>query len=256
MSRSLRRMRPTAWSRMHTDVSGPSDPADGSNLLAVLQFSDSFFPSGATAFSWGLESFCEDALIGGPGQIAEVLEALLLGRWAGFDRPLMLAAHGACAATGVCWMSDVAALDSLCEAMTLSDGIRSASRRLGTTQLKVHSALGLAEAMAYQDHISSDPSKGHLPIAQGLIGRGLGLSLDECEAMAAFGQCVSVVGAAIRLGVIGHLDGQRLLSKCRSLITATQATEPPALDDLWNAAPGMEIAAMRHEPRRARMFAS
>jgi urease accessory protein len=241
---------------MNTDVPEPSDRAGESNLLTVLQFADSFFPSGATAFSWGLESFCEDAMIGGPGQIAEVLEALLEGRWAGFDRPLMAAAYGACTPAGACWMSAVVALDSLCEAMTLSDGIRSASRRLGTTQLKVHSALGLAEAATYLDQISSDPLKGHLPIAQGLIGRGLGLSLGECEAMAAFGQCVSVVGAAIRLGLIGHLDGQKLLSRCRSSIAAIQATPPPALDDLWNAAPGLEIAAMRHEPRRARMFAS
>lgn len=243
---------------MRIDGQPSDDRAASGNLLAILQFGDSFFPSGAAAFSWGLESFCEDALIGGPIQIAEVLEVLLEGRWAGFDRPLVLAAHVACEARthDGAWMNTLRGLDSLCEAMTLNEGMRSASRRLGTTQLKVHSALGLPAASAYLDHIGHEPSAGHLAIAQGLIGSGLGFSAGECEAMGAFGQCVSVVGAAIRLGVIGHLDGQRLLSGARSVIASIQTTQPPALYDLWNAAPGMEIAAMRHEPRRARMFAS
>ena len=252
-------VRTIQWRRMRIDDKPSEERAATGNLLAILQFGDSFFPSGATAFSWGLESFCEDALIGGPIQIAEVLEVLLEGRWAGFDRPLVLSAHAACEARthgDGAWMTTLRGLDSLCEAMTLNEGMRSASRRLGTTQLRVHSALGLPEASAYLDHIGHEPRAGHLAIAQGLIGSGLGLSAGECQAMSAFGQCVSVVGAAIRLGVVGHLDGQRLLSSARSVISVIQQKQPPALYDLWNAGPGLEIAAMRHESRRARMFAN
>jgi urease accessory protein len=65
-----------------------------------------------------------------------------------------------------------------------------------------------------------------------------------------------VTGAAIRLGRLGHVQAQRLLAQARPRIAAVLAQAPPALDDIWNGAPALEIAAMRHETRSARLFAN
>ena len=74
--------------------------------------------------------------------------------------------------------------------------------------------------------------------------------------MSAFGLCLSVVGAAMRLGMLGHLESQRLLGRMRPTLDAAMAGDPPALDEMWTGAPALEIAAMRHEPRAARLFAT
>lgn len=228
------------------------------SLLAILQFSDSFFPSGATAFSWGLESLTKDGLVDGADDVLQLLTSLIEHRWCGLDRGLMRAAHRAAARLdiGAPDFTEITAIDALCESMTLNEDGRAASRRLGFTQLKVHAGLGLNLAQAYLAQVQARHALGHLPIAQGLIGQGLGLSALEAEAMSAFGQCTSVVGAGIRLGLLGHVDGQRLLSLMRGRIAAVLATEPPTLDDLWSGAPALDLAAMRHEPRTARLFAN
>lgn len=229
---------------------------DDAGVLALLQFSDSFFPAGASAFSWGLESMHVDGLIGGAAEVQAMLGALLEGRWAGYDRPLMLAAHAAAAEPADTRIHPLSALDALVEATTLSAGMRSASRRLGFTQLRVHAQLGLQDAADFLERVRDGHTPGHLPVVQGLIWNALGVPARQAEAVCAYGLCAGVCGAAIRLGKIGHLDSQRLLSSLRVRIAALLATDPPGLDELWNGAPMLEIAAMRHEPRSARLFAT
>ena len=68
--------------------------------LAMLQFSDSFFPGGATSFSWGLESLRLDGQVGNVEQLFGLLQAQVTHRWAGLDRPLMHLAHQACTDCG------------------------------------------------------------------------------------------------------------------------------------------------------------
>ncbi|MGH6645528.1 urease accessory protein UreF [Aquabacterium sp.] len=241
-------------------IAGDAAP-QASSLLAILQFADSFFPSGASAFSWGLESMNHDGLVKGADQVLALLTAIIEERWAGVDRGLMRAAHQASARCDVNDgeapdFNELIRIDELCECMTLNQEGRAASRRLGVTQLKVHAGLGLPMAQAYLSEVQAQCAPGHLPVVHGLICQALGLSALEGEAMSAFGQCTAVVGAAIRLGMLGHVDGQRILMQMRRRIAAVLGTDPPELDDLWNGAPALELAAMRHETRSARLFAN
>jgi urease accessory protein len=246
---------------MDRDAIAADAAPQAAGLLAILQFADSFFPSGASAFSWGLESMHKDGLVNGTPQVFELLTALIEDRWACFDRGLMRAAHHAAArlqadGDGVFAFDELIRIDAHCECMTLNQEGRAASRRLGATQLKVHAGLGLPMAAAYLNEVLAQRAPGHLPIAHGLICQALGLSTLEGEAMSAFGQCTAVVGAAIRLGMLGHVDGQRLLMQMRVRIATVLTTHPPGLDDLWNGAPALDLAAMRHETRSARLFAN
>lgn len=228
-------------------------------LLTALQLGDSFFPGGGSAFSWGLESMVLDERVESVDDIGEMLEDLIRNRWAAFDRPLMRAAHDLSA--DHCRplaerLEGLAALDNLCEAMTLGSGARSTSRRLGFTQLRVHAELGLAAAAAYLAHVRSGRAPGHLPVVQGWVWQARGLAIDAAEAMAGFGLSTAVAGAAIRLGRIGHLDAQRLLGRLHATLLATLATPSPPLDELWSGTPALDIASLRHEPRTARLFAN
>ena len=67
--------------------------SDVAAAMALLQFGDSFFPSGSVAFSWGLEGLAEN----GGVTDAETVHAFVLGqlhaRWAQFDRAVVVLAH-------------------------------------------------------------------------------------------------------------------------------------------------------------------
>lgn len=234
----------------------PADDGGALDMLSMLQFADSFFPSGATSFSWGLESLKLDGKVSNAEQVFEVLCAHIEQRWAGFDRPLMHAAREVWVRRGAAALNEAMELDRLCEAMNLSRSWRDASRRLGFTQLRVHADLGQGIAQVYLDQVRAAGLPGHLPVVQGLIWGAYGLSTGGCDAMASSGLCTTVVGAALRMGLIGHTEGQRLLSRTRPLIARVMAKPPCSVDELWSGAPVLDIAAMRHEPRSARLFAN
>jgi urease accessory protein len=91
---------------------------------------------------------------------------------------------------------------------------------------------------------------------QGLVWRGIGLDLDVALAVAAHGFCVGLIGAALRLGLIGHVEGQRSLAALRNMIAELLAKPLPRLDEISTFAPACDVAFMRHETQTGRLFAN
>jgi urease accessory protein len=120
--------------------------------------------------------------------------------------------------------------------------------------LRVHEQLGTPRAGDYRGMIRSGAAMGHLPVVQGLVWRHVGLSLEAAIALSAHTLCIGIVGAALRLGIIGHLDGQRLLQGVREFIV--QLIAQPLPDEMSAFAPAAEIAIMRHETEYSRLFAN
>jgi len=234
-----------------TERVSPADPAAAGRLLAALQYADSFFPAGGIAFSWGLETLRADGLATGMADVRAVVLAQLSMRWASCDRAVLHAAYSA--------GDDDDALvsaDRACEAMSLAREWREASRRLGVAQLTVHAALGEAAAARYLARTRACEAPGHLPVVQGLLARAWGFDLGTAEAMSAYAVAVSIAGAGLRLGLIGHLDAQRVLRAARDALASLLAAPPPPLDEVWTGGPMLELAVMRHETGSARLFAN
>jgi hypothetical protein len=68
---------------------------DLASAMALLQYGDSFFPSGAISFSWGLEALVSEGRIISFADAWGFISGQLHGRWASFDLPLVIAAHRA-----------------------------------------------------------------------------------------------------------------------------------------------------------------
>ena len=218
-------------------------------LLVALQHGDSAFPGGGFAFSWGVEGLVADERMRTVDDLERVVEDLLHGRWAPFDR---VALRGAFAAGSD--LDRVAALDRDVEAGTVVAGLREGSRRAGRALIGVHVRLATPGAAAYRARIEGG-APGHLAVVQGLVWRGLGLSGMSAEAMAAWGLVWSLVSAAIRLDVIGHVAAQALLTRLRPRIAAILASPPP-IAPLHAFAPIADIAVARHARRDVRLFAN
>jgi urease accessory protein len=221
------------------------------SLLGALQYADSFFPSGSIAFSWGLETLRADGEIVSTEQVAQFLEGQLVHRWASFDAPVLVAAMRAGGK-----FDCLADLDDLVEAMTLATELREGSRRAGASLLKVHAGLGTRGAAEYRQRIAERKARGHLPVVQGLLWNATGLSEEACRAVSAHTLCTGIVGAALRLGMIGHLDAQKILLHMRPVLVKLLRLPAGHAEELYAYAPHAEIAAMRHEVQDSRLFAN
>lgn len=257
-----------------THISTGADTPAGNALLGLLlslQHSDSFFPSGAMAFSWGLESLMRDKRVVDVDSLAQFIEAQILQRWCSFDQGIISAAwHEASEqqelagntsdsspATSQAMMRTLTELDDWVDAMTLSPSLRQGSRRLGLTLITVHAKLGTPGAQALQQYMRDNKaSMPHLAVVQGYLWQRLGMSEAESRAVSAHTVCVSASSAAVRLGLIGHLDAQRLLMRMQAPISQALAQPAPALDALSSNLLATDIAALRHELHDARMFAN
>jgi len=171
--------------------------------LATLQQADNFFPGGAVAWSWGLETLFADGLLDAPaatstrrrrGVRAERCEMLtgfvegqLLHRWACLDRAFLVAAW-----TDADDHPALRVLDTRIEALTLASELRQGSRRLGLSMLGVHASLETPGAQGYRASVLAGQAMGHLPIVQGLVWRGVGMTVNDCQLAAAHGLCTGL----------------------------------------------------------------
>jgi urease accessory protein len=218
-------------------------------LLAMLQHGDSFFPSGAVSFSWGIEALGADGKISKADDVARFVRQQLKGRWATSDRPVLCAAH---AAGGD--LDSVLTADRLMEANSLAEEQREGSKRMGAALLNIHARLETRGAKDYQTRLRAGKAPGHVTAVQGFLWQALGLDADSACHMAAHGLAVNLLGAALRLGIIGHVDSQRILAGLHATIEDILSAPPAPLHELHAYAPAADIAMMRHETQDSRLF--
>ena len=221
------------------------------NFLGSLQYADSFFPSGSIAFSWGLESLRADGEAITPEHVAQFVEGQLVRRWDSFEVPVLIEAMRAQGD-----FERLAELDDLIESMTLATELREGSRRAGASLLKVHVGLETPGAAEYRQRIAERLARGHLPVVQGLLWHATGLAEEAARAVAAHTFCTGMVGAALRLGMIGHLDAQKILLRVRPVLVELLRRPVGSIEALHSYAPHAEIAAMRHEVQDSRLFSN
>lgn len=220
-------------------------------LLAALQHGDSFFPSGANAFSWGLETLVSEGRVRSAEDVEDFVGGLLRRRWATFDRAAILASARAGGR-----IERVAELDWMIEAQTLAAELRDGSRRTGASLLAIHGRLGTRGAARYQELVAKGRAPGHAAAVQGLLWRALGLDEATMQSLSAHLLCVGILAAALRLGVIGHVRAQQVLQGVRPEVARLLSVDAPDPAAMHSFAPEAEIAALRHEVAETRLFAN
>lgn len=222
--------------------------SDPGALIAALQFGDSAFPSGGFAFSWGLEGLSADGFVTDGEDVAELIDDHLVNRWNRMDRILLRDAFAAIEP------GDVIVIDRLADAATLSEEMRSGSRRAGRALLGIFARLGHAGAGVYRARIETEPDLGHLPVIQGLVFREAALSRQVAETLSGWQAVSGFTSAAIRLGLIGSIEAQRILIVSRQRLGGLLAEEPQLGRPISSFTPFGDIAVSRNVGRHLKLF--
>ena len=218
-------------------------------LLAALQHADSMFPSGMVSFSWGLEALCNRGIVSDRGQVAQFLTAQIAGRWATFDRVFLV--HALRAGGD---LTRIAGLDALVEAQSLAAELRRGSRQMGLAMLGAHRRLDTPLAGELFRMVRAGETPGHAAVVQGVLWGQLGFSAGQAQVIAAHGLCAGLLGAAIRLSIISHIEAQKIRAEAADLVGTILGQPVCAPEEAHGFTPQIEIASMNHETDEMRLF--
>ena len=83
----------------------------------------------------------------------------------------------------------------------------------------------------------------------------LKIKKEKCMTMLLYGFTVGVVGAALRLGLIHHFEGQKIIHNIKPVISQTiKEYSNESLFEMWQFAPQVDIIQMSHEKMDSKMF--
>jgi urease accessory protein len=224
--------------------------------INLLQLSDSFFPTGMYSTSSGLETFFYQKKIQTATELKQLLTIYLENQIGPAD----------CVALGNSYeyakASDIKKLKTVDQkifSMKLVKEIRDVSVRSGTQLLKcISSIIADNKVLAcYQDAIKNGLSSGIYPVALAVSCAAFGIPKNKAGLILVYTFTVSIVGAALRLGMLNHFEGQKIIDELKPvMINTVKKNVNRQLSDMWQFAPEIDITQILHEQAETRMFIS
>jgi urease accessory protein len=216
--------------------------SDATGIIRLLSWLSPAFPTGAYAYSHGLEWAVETHDIHDGATLRGWLEDVISHGAGRTDTILLRHAHRAANDPAALW--DLAALGL---ATAASRERRDESLAQGHAFLRAASAWEVPE-------LSEDTPYA---VAVGAMTGAQGI--DEDAAASAYLQtfAANLISAAVRLVPLGQTTGLQTLAALEPVILATATeTKSATLDDLGGCAFRSDLAAMRHETQYTRLFRS
>jgi urease accessory protein len=246
---------------------------DPRHLLLLLNWMSPAFPTGAFAYSHGLEWAIESGAVKTGDDVRQWI-ADLLTRGSGWNDAVIFAR---------CYEDDAGALNDLALALCSSR-----ERFLETTQLgrafaaAAHTFFpspppvwgrGQGEGVSQREkpfnssrperppHPSLSPAeageRGEIayPVASGSACRVMGIAKDQALIAFLQGFAAALTSVAVRLVPLGQTAGLEVLRDLMPVITTTaERAAAASLDDLGSTTLLSDIAAMNHESQHSRVF--
>lgn len=209
-------------------------------LVKLATWLSPAYPVGAYTYSHGLERAIEDGAVSDRGSLREWIEDLLRHGAGRTDATLLSHAWRDPTDEGVAELA--AALQP------------SAERALETNQQGAAFVATTAQAWPAEG-LNAEPAP--YPVAVGRAARAHDAPLKEAATLYLHAFAANLVSAGVRLIPLGQTDGQRVVADLAPICeaVAAEATEAP-LEAIGGAAMLSDIASMRHETQRTRLYRS
>ncbi len=223
----------------------------------LMQLSDSFFPSGMFSMSNGLESLVNNKKITNWNDVLNFIIEQIEFQIHPCDCAILSLAMTEVKNNDLKTVVDI---DKKYYSMKFAKEIRNSSTRSGKQVL--NSIIHMMEnhdnsdfLYEFNKKIKSKETPGTYPIVLAVGAVCLDIPLESITRMLLYSFSSSIVSAAIRLGLIQHLDAQKILKLLGESINKLILTnEEKNLEDIWQLIPITEIYQMNHERNESRMF--
>ena len=217
----------------------------------VLQIADSAFPTGAFAYSNGLEALARAGSFPDVATLEDYLKAYLQ-QAVSFDLPFVDAAHAS---------DDANAFTDLClewDAYFWNQAVRKASLRQGRALLDLlREVFPNPELEFLKTHVEDREYPLHFAPT---LGRGLamlGASRNETQSLYLHSLLRDQMAAVLRLGLLGPHSTQSMQSKILASVKLPQenvtSAQPEKLE-AWRAAPLVDVGQGGHNFLYSRLF--
>lgn len=221
--------------------------------LSFLQLADSLFPTGLYATSNGLETLFYTKKLK-PNEIAELIAIFLQQQVGPSD----------CTALGNAYKSikksDLHGLilaDQTLYSLRIIEDVRIASVRSGIQLLKCVSSFVKQNSIldSYLNAVKDGEASGIYPVSFAVSSWSLDIPQNKAGLMLLYGFTVSMIGAALRLGILQHFEAQAIIHHLKPrIIESLQKNIDRPLSDMWQFAPGLDVLQIKHEQMASKMF--
>ncbi len=222
--------------------------------LGVMQLSDSFFPTGIFATSNGLEFLFTEKKIQGMTDLIEMIKINITQQMGPSDCVALANAFDSANKND---FDRVIETDNIVFATKSIKEIRNASVRSGVQLIKCVSEFVKDNEILnkYKNDIIKNKAHGIFPVAFAICCNALKIKKEKGMTMLLYGFTVGVVGAALRLGLIQHFEGQKIIHSIKPIISQTiNEYSNKSLIEMWQFAPQVDIVQMSHEKMDSKMF--
>jgi urease accessory protein len=232
-----------------------SADAPGAWIAGLLQVSDSFYPTGSYAHSFGLEGLVQEGAVRDVPTLRTFLLEQALPQLARTDLPI---AAGAWTDAGS--PPDWAGLRTWCFLGSAVRGAREpreASEAVGRQRLELAARLHGGLAAEINRRAAAEGWPRPACVAAAIEGRGLGAPQGAVLAGIIYTTAAGLIAAAVKLLRFGQNAGQGLLAEAVAQAPAltAEALALPARE-IGAFHPWWDIAAARHESADGRLFIS
>ncbi|MEV0426798.1 urease accessory protein UreF [Micromonospora sp. NPDC050495] len=221
--------------------------------LKLLQFGDSVFPVGAFSFSNGLETAVEHGTVHDHATLQEFVRTVTRVAATGDGVALLVAHRGARAGD----LDRIRQADEAVHLRKLNEETRTMSARMGR---KLAEAANRIVGESLLKKRAAETGTGvpvTYPVALGVLFAELGIGEEDAFAAHQYGAASMVLGAAVRLMRVDHLDTQSILFAVNEKVPEDyQELRTASLDDMQGFAPHLDVLAGAHQHAHVRMFMS
>jgi len=228
-----------------------------SHEFHLMQLADSFFPSGMFGMSGGLESLVKHGKIRTDRDVLKFIRHQIHFQLAPCDCIVLSETMVAAQSNDI---SKIINIDNRFFSMKLVKEIRSASVRSGQQMLNCVMYMLSPNnknkfVRKFQNTIESKQAVGTYPVCLGIAAHCLQISRQSAVRMMLYSYSISVIGAALRLGIIQHLNSQWILMQlAEDINTLSKTIMRKTISDIWQLTPFTDILQMTHEHDDSRMF--
>ena len=220
-------------------------------LLGIMQMSDSMFPAGVFAMSNGIESMHLAGDITTAKDLESMLHSCLIHQVGPSDCSTAAQAHRH---AGEGRIADILELDARYLATKSVQEARGASVRSGVQMTRCVAGI-LYDDMVdrYSEEIRDGGASGIYPVSFGVCCKAMNISEYGTALGISYGYVAGSVGAALRLGIIQHVEAQSIIHNLKSAMRRA-AGDGCGSNTIWQFCPQAEIMQMAHEDQDSKMF--